>query len=93
MDVIDLPSILNNQKTMIIAVFILSIISMISIASADVRLQNTYATSGSEILENIYLHGVDYSNTAASIRPLSPPIPQLQWPRTPTAAALKISPT
>ena len=65
MDVIDLPSILNNQKTMIVAVFILSIISMISIASADVRLQNTYATSGSEVLENIYLHGVDYSNTAS----------------------------
>lgn len=65
MDLIDLPSILNNQKTMIVAVFILSTISMISIASADVRLQNTYATSGSEVLENIYLHGVDYTNTAS----------------------------
>lgn len=65
MDVIDLPSILNSLKAMIVAVFILSIISTISIVSADVRLQNTYATSGSEALESIYLHGVDYSNSAS----------------------------
>lgn len=68
MDVTDLLSIIKNWKARKIALFFLSIVSLISIisiASADVRLQNTYATTGSETQEGIYLHGVDYSNSAA----------------------------
>ena len=43
----------------------LSIILLASISSAEVSLQNTYATSGSETRESIYLRGVDYTNTAS----------------------------
>jgi len=60
----DLPAIIEGQKTMRMGLIVLSIILLASISSADVSLQNTYATSGSETKESIYLQGVDYTNTA-----------------------------
>ena len=65
MGLIVLPSMIEGRKAMGMIMIILSIIYMISFSSADVSLQNTYATSGSETQESIYLRGVDYTNTAS----------------------------
>ena len=43
----------------------LVILFAVSIVSADVSLQNSYSTSGSESHENIYLHDMQYSNSAS----------------------------
>lgn len=57
---IDLPKI--RVREFMRLVFLL--MSIFSIASADVSLNNGYATIGSDACENIYLHGMDYENAA-----------------------------
>ncbi len=44
---------------------ILILLLIVNIVSADVRISNSYSTSGSESRENVILHNMDYSNTAS----------------------------
>ena len=54
--------IVQNHKIKNLAFVILF---AVSIVSADVSLQNSYSTSGSESHEEIYLHDMQYSNSAS----------------------------
>lgn len=65
MDLIVIPSMIEGRKAMEMAMVVMSIIFMISCSSADVSLHNTYAISGSETIEDIYLRDVDYTNKAS----------------------------
>lgn len=51
----------NHQR---VTKLVVLLISIISIVSADVTLQNSYSTIGSETRESIYLHEMDYENSA-----------------------------
>lgn len=53
----------TNKGQWIIKLAVL-LISIISIVSADVTLQNAYSTTGSDTSESIYLHKMDYENSA-----------------------------
>lgn len=44
---------------------ILILLLIVNIVSADVRISNSYSTSGSESHENVILHNMDYSNTVS----------------------------
>ena len=48
-----------------VQVLVMVLIFAISIASGDVSLQNSYYTTGSDSREQIYLHEMDYSNSAS----------------------------
>lgn len=63
MGLIDMIS-MKGRKAAGMTLIILSAFFMIIISSGDVSMQNSYAISGSEVRESIYLQGVDYTNNA-----------------------------